>query len=387
MVSSSKRSEECNRLVLEAVNESSVSKLKQVTSTFTAIEVLVSIYQCNENGENPLVVALKGENVDLIEKLVGFLRYSQRFRIIERTRVPLNLFDKLSNQIPITQLIEHLFDEFYEIAWLEFLGQVFIESTSFTRQEKITALELIGALLNMEISLNGLSAHTSELGLQCWRNAMTLRYFPADGEPLLPKTPYVGVPSVASSVVFGSAEEVISMEGLDHLKEHFEHDFFSSELNVRLTCKKQMQRQALLVIQRVTSQSNSERLSSLYLKSLLRFGTGFLFENRMNANNKLIINTFLLILEQATGCDPKLLSRKSFFVFIETLHEMYHYFNKMLKEPPNSPGSRELSFANLLVPTRFFGMMAKFFPIVQRKRLSTPVFFFSCIFWIPFPLG
>jgi hypothetical protein len=63
--------------------------------------------------------------------------------------VPLNVFDKLSNQIPITQLIEHLFDAFYDTAWLKFLGQVFIESTSFTRQEKVIALELIGALLNM----------------------------------------------------------------------------------------------------------------------------------------------------------------------------------------------------------------------------------------------
>jgi hypothetical protein len=38
---------------------------------------------------------------------------------------------------------------------------------------------------------------------------MTLRYFPADGEPLLPKIPGVCVPSVASSVVFGSAVHVL----------------------------------------------------------------------------------------------------------------------------------------------------------------------------------
>jgi hypothetical protein len=101
-----------------------------------------------------------------------------------------------------------------------------------------------------------------------------------------------------------------------------------------------MQRQALLVIQRVTSQSNSEYPSSLYLKSLLQFGVDLVCDLGYSAENQLITNTFLLILEQINGFDPKKIPRKSSDVFIDTLIEIPYYFNKMLEQPPNSPGSR-----------------------------------------------
>lgn len=50
---------------------------------------------------------------------------------------------------------------------------------------------------------------------------MALRYFPAVGEPHLPKIPYVGVTTVASSEVFGNAVEFMTMEELDLLEDHF----------------------------------------------------------------------------------------------------------------------------------------------------------------------
>jgi hypothetical protein len=56
---------------------------------------------------------------------------------------------------------------------------------------------------------------------RCWREAMALRYFPAVGEPHLPKIPYVGVTTVASSEVFGNAVEFMTMEELDLLEDHF----------------------------------------------------------------------------------------------------------------------------------------------------------------------
>jgi hypothetical protein len=89
MASSSKRSEECNRLVFEAVNESSVSKLKLVISTYSEREILASFAKCNENGENPLVIAIKGENAKLTDLFIVFLRYSDRLRIDENP-VPTN---------------------------------------------------------------------------------------------------------------------------------------------------------------------------------------------------------------------------------------------------------------------------------------------------------
>jgi hypothetical protein len=248
--------------------------------------------------------------------------------------------------------------------WLNFIAQVFISSRSFTRQDKIIALELIGAFLNMHSPFNstqGVSTHLPiELGLHCWREAMTLRYFPSDGEPLLPKIPDVSVPSVASSVVFGSAVEVISMEELDLLEEDLKRDLYRGE---RLTSKKLIQRQALLVIRRITSQSNNEHPHWLYLVSLDKLRSDLFKDGPWTSGDyKLTINTFVLILEQITEFDPIVLSRKSFVVFIHTLHEMSRYLIQMLQKPPNIPGSRELTYANFLPPSKFFGTIAKFFP-------------------------
>jgi hypothetical protein len=62
-----------------------------------------------------------------------------------------------------------------------------------------------GALLNTELFFTYRRCTNfqplTKFGLQFWKEAMKLHYFPANGEPLLPKIPYVPVPSVASSVV------------------------------------------------------------------------------------------------------------------------------------------------------------------------------------------
>ncbi len=148
---------------------------------------------------------------------------------------------------------------------------------------------------------------------------MTLRYFPADGEPLLPKMPYVGVSSVASSVVFGSAVEVLSMEGLDLLEGHFERNVDDPDMEVQLIDL--MQRQSLLVIRRISSQANHGHPYWFYLQSLYEYGRGkveYSDDGDVNysVNNKVVVTTFLLILEQMTGYDPKLLPRKLFDKFI-----------------------------------------------------------------------
>jgi hypothetical protein len=54
---------------------------------------------------------------------------------------------------------------------------------------------------------------------------MTLRYFPTDDGPLLPKLPNVLAPSVSSSFIFGSAVEVATIEQLDLLQEDFQRDY------------------------------------------------------------------------------------------------------------------------------------------------------------------
>jgi hypothetical protein len=44
-------------------------------------------------------------------------------------------------------VLEHLITEYSSNAWLEFLAQAFIDSNNLIREDKIIALELIGAHL------------------------------------------------------------------------------------------------------------------------------------------------------------------------------------------------------------------------------------------------
>jgi hypothetical protein len=55
--------------------------------------------------------------------------------------LPPSAFDfKLSRQIPITEFFEHLFNDFEDDEWLEFVARVFIKSNSFTLEDKIIVL-------------------------------------------------------------------------------------------------------------------------------------------------------------------------------------------------------------------------------------------------------
>jgi hypothetical protein len=139
--------------------------------------------------------------------------------------------------------------------WMTFIAQFFIKSNSYTRQDKIILLELIGAALIIALDLNRF-ANQSVCGLECWREAMTLRYFPALGQPVIPKLPAVFVPSVLYSSVFGSVVEVATIEDVDLLQEDFERNYLSLDANMRLPCVKRMIIQAHLVIRRISSQAN-----------------------------------------------------------------------------------------------------------------------------------
>ena len=106
---------------------------------------------------------------------------------------------------------------------------------------------------------------------------MTLRYFPQDGEPLLPKVPAIYVPTQASSDIFGSTPEIMTMEELKLLEEDFErYSSFNSDLT--LLFKDRLLIQALLVMRRIFTQANLEHPHWLYLGSFcLCFWISFLF--------------------------------------------------------------------------------------------------------------
>ena len=66
-------SEECNRLVFEAANEDSLSKLQLANGTYSPIQLLTSLAHSNGEGETPLVVAMKWKNVSVIKEMVTWM--------------------------------------------------------------------------------------------------------------------------------------------------------------------------------------------------------------------------------------------------------------------------------------------------------------------------
>ncbi len=137
---------ECTRLLFEAVNEKSVLKFRLVESTYYPFALLNSFIERNEEGETPLVVAMKSRNGSLIDKLVKFLSRNGSdfynadidFEHEDWQLMCLQIINSLSNEIPIVEMIEYLIkQDLSESHWMAFIvRKVFITSTSFTRPEK-----------------------------------------------------------------------------------------------------------------------------------------------------------------------------------------------------------------------------------------------------------
>ena len=58
---------ECTRLVFEAVNKNSVSLLKSARYTYSEIQLVTSLAECNEDGETPLAIAIKSNYFSVVK--------------------------------------------------------------------------------------------------------------------------------------------------------------------------------------------------------------------------------------------------------------------------------------------------------------------------------
>ena len=342
---------ECNELIFRAVNANSVSLKKFAKRTYSEHQLLASLVQCNEEGETPLVIAMRAWRNDcVIDELVKVLRNCDK--TIEENQLKLSIaINQLSHPIPIVELIGYLARELFDCIvhrseWLKFIAQVFKGSTSSIQKDKIiTALELIGAILmDFDLASSMLFA-----GLECWKVAMTLRYCPEDGQPLLPKIPDVSVSSEASSLIYGSATEVMSLEELDILQANFENGF-------QPQFRERIKIQGLLVLRRITTQANLEYPHRLYLKRLSYFAD-FYFDDL-----KIGINVNLLLMEQLNGFDPKLLPRETFDVFTSAISILSDIFYNIQQEfDPDDDERKELNYNYLLGPTECISSLSKFF--------------------------
>ena len=348
MASASSKTEECIRLVFEAVNKNSFSLLRKVKNTYSGIQLLTSLAECNEKGETPLAIAIKSNYVFVVKEIIKFLINVPDN--VEHQLKPTFVINQLLQQIPIKQLIDTLIHEQFNPKWLMFISKIIIESNSLTQEDKIILLEVFGAALITRLCLGNFDEGDLEealCGLECWREAMSLRYIPTeDGDDSLPKLPNVHVPSVLSSVIFGSAVEVATREELDLLQQDFERNYLT-DVGMRIPCVKRMVIQALLVIRRISAQEHLGHPHWFYLQSLLDLAGFFReFEDRFH------IKIYLFILEELNGFDPNLFSLRSFELFITTLRLVSYHFVSYLKVPSNSPEGRDLNYANLLMITK-----------------------------------
>jgi hypothetical protein len=333
--------------MLEAVEKNSVVLLEKALACFNKLKISASLSQCNDDGETLLVVAMKGKNVSFIDKLM--LVWRMCVCSFDQSHL-MSLVDQLSHHIPIVELIGYLIIDIRDEKWLQCLGLHFIQSTSFTRQDQIVALELIGAASTFGCTSEGI--YNFQLALKCWKQATNLRFFPADGEPI-PKIPAVWPMSVPSAVVFGSTVEVMTLEELNLFEEN--------RKTLDLNGIKEVLIQALLVIRRYSSQNNLEHPYWLYLHSLMMFG--YFFELRgFYHERKLLVNIYLLILEQLNGFDPKLIPRKTFDVFTSAIGLLAKVFREILDGSDGSPASEELNYTNLLATAEYINTISKFFP-------------------------
>jgi hypothetical protein len=340
--------EECNLLVFEAVYENSFDKWQSAMGRYDLNQLLKSLSTCNQNGESPMVVAIKGRNVFIIEKLVKlFLECvaKEKRRTMRCSSRCVIVIEKMQ-KIPILEWLGFFLDDLCDQERLKNIAQILSNYPTSNQQDEIIALELVGAVLLNVVS----NEEMIETGLGCWKKAMTIRYLPdSNGEPLYPKVLVTQDQSAASKVVFGSAVEVNSMEELDLLLQRPERENNGFFLRI----------QGLIVLRRIALQANAGPYW-VYLKSLFGLASEIMYKNITYA-----VNTYLLIMDQLIGFDPHQLSTKTLQVFIDTLFDfgVQIYFDPHDEAGEAEPVRRELSVPEKLIHiTKFINTVVKFFP-------------------------
>jgi hypothetical protein len=349
-------------VISQAINENSVSELNSVKPSYSMDEILqVSLLSYKEQDEKLLVIAMKKKRFMITTKLMkifgDYLRTKVGIKFLGQCdpKYLLAIQELFSHEIPLPEVIDNIIQDLDYTWWLPLLAEIIkMSRKSISRQGKIVALEFIGASLIMFES--GALPLT---GLRCWEKAMTLRYSPADGELPIPKIPLRGLLGL-SGEVFGSAIEVMSMEEIKEWEHHF------MMLHVRFpTLPQTLQIQALLIQHRICSEENPRQTSPscLYLKSLLTHGNRLFDSGRYDH----AINTYLLVLEQITGFDPKMTHPRAIEDFNVTLGKLSSCFNTLLREPLTSPKREKLSPANIVMAIKFCTTIAKFFPKPKKN--------------------
>jgi hypothetical protein len=175
--------------IFEAVRIGSVDILEKLLAT-NGLDVTSKLAQSyNEEGETPLLVAIKCKHLNVVKFLVEDLKVNigQIGRFFWKTV-------DYSEVLPLFASI--ITDQLSIMKFLSAISLDSIMSSSIPRLQKIDQLELIGSTFILLKNVPWISQEDDgndpdeQRGRMCWKEAMTLRLCPADGEPQIPKIPF-----------------------------------------------------------------------------------------------------------------------------------------------------------------------------------------------------
>ena len=283
----------------------------------------------NEQGETPLLVAIRRNHFDVVKFLVDELKVdigqNGRFwwKGLDHSEVPPLFAAILSGQAIIVDYL--IFAE--NLISLPSIAMSSITSSSISRQEKIDALELIGSAY---IFCGEVTAR--KFGLPCWVQAMILRQSTTGGEPEMPKNLRHSSELVRKAM--GGAVEVNTLEQLMRL--------FTTEPHMQLMTQANMVNNRIL--QKISPGSNF-----LTCTRLLKYGKDYWSGNEYGR----VVNIAMLILELIDLNDDDQNWDRMNVIINNTFNILSKSFSMLRRETANTNVREELSFANLMKVVEF----------------------------------
>ena len=304
----------------QAVNEGDIVKVVEIWNYFKTINLTSAaenfadliMRPLNIQGETCLEVAAQKNYWALLNLLMKHLKchvYENWRLSSERPPYlfPTNLIEfirDISGKIPITELIGNLISiDNDEFVWVEFILYSLMAS-SITREVKIIALELMGAVFIFWLFKNKyryaankrhLFVQCLSKGIHCWEDALILRDATADGEPAIPNIPCV-LPERLQNVF---PMEEMTLEELEQY--HLNIDWFNGP-NPAL---EPLQIQALLISYKILKrqQSNNGKTSLIYFfyRPLLHYACRANTYRSRRDLNRVYCHVLLFFIE--TFCD------------------------------------------------------------------------------------
>ncbi|EFX87202.1 hypothetical protein DAPPUDRAFT_236055 [Daphnia pulex] len=362
-------------LVSQAVSQGSIAELNQIRKNYNWIAIPIGYVTQpllgQQQGETALQQSARNGHYDVVEFLVGELKYQiypEWAKSIDK--VPSNFtwtslnFNKvlpplvvqspemgvirdIANQIPIVKVVEYLIDPASDdepCQWLEFVLNSIVASSA-SRTDKIIAFELMGAAFVFK------QRNVVWRGLQCWEQAMALRYSTVGDQSAIPITPD---PAASSLFVDRKNKLIASPTSLQKFKSEWRLGYNLLEA----------QTQALAVSQRIVNQCVQQQQQqrtgiipySFHLEHLMRYAYRcYIHENQLNCS----LNIAQVILRQ-TDEFHSTSSPNCIRIFVETLDLLVDCLKHKTSE-------EELSFANLLVVVQL-GLA-----ILMKVMLLSPV--------------